>query len=108
MSVIFSGIQPSGTITLGNYLGAMKQFTELQNEHDCYFCIVNQHAITVPQDPVQLRKNIRSLAALYVACGIDPEKATLFVQSEVPKTRSTRMDYAISCLRWRIRAYDAI
>nr|MBR9646554.1 tryptophan--tRNA ligase [Streptococcus sp. 11-4097] len=63
---------------------AMKQFTELQNEHDCYFCIVNQHAITVPQDPVQLRKNIRSLAALYVACGIDPEKATLFVQSEVP------------------------
>lgn len=62
----------------------MKQFTELQNEHDCYFCIVNQHAITVPQDPVQLRKNIRSLAALYVACGIDPEKATLFVQSEVP------------------------
>ncbi|PFW71650.1 tryptophan--tRNA ligase, partial [Bacillus pseudomycoides] len=59
-------------------------FTELQNEHDCYFCIVNQHAITVPQDPIQLRKNIRSLAALYVACGIDPEKATLFVQSEVP------------------------
>ena len=50
------GIQPSGTITLGNYLGAMKQFTELQNEHDCYFCIVNQHAITVPQDPVGLRK----------------------------------------------------
>ncbi len=84
MSVIFSGIQPSGTITLGNYLGAMKQFTELQNEHDCYFCIVNQHAITVPQDQVQLRKNIRSLAALYLACGIDPEKSTLFVQSEVP------------------------
>lgn len=84
MSVIFSGIQPSGTITLGNYLGAMKQFTELQHEHDCYFCIVNQHAITTPQDPVQLRKNIRSLAALYVACGIDPEQSTLFVQSEVP------------------------
>ncbi|MGR5953548.1 hypothetical protein ACT7DP_20960 [Bacillus paranthracis] len=62
----------------------MKQFTELQNEHDCYFCIVNQHAITVPQDPVGLRKNIRSLAALYVACGIDPEKSYLFVQSEVP------------------------
>ncbi len=84
MSVIFSGIQPSGTITIGNYLGAMKQFVELQNEHDCYFCIVNQHAITVPQDSVELRKNIRSLAALYVACGIDPEKSTLFVQSEVP------------------------
>ncbi|UOY92138.1 tryptophan--tRNA ligase [Ectobacillus sp. JY-23] len=84
MAVIFSGIQPSGTITIGNYLGAMKQFTELQHEHDCYFCIVNQHAITVAQDPVALRKNIRSLAALYLACGIDPDKSTLFVQSEVP------------------------
>ncbi len=84
MAVIFSGIQPSGIITIGNYIGAMKQFVELQNEHECYFCVVNQHAITVPQDPVQLRKNIRSLAALYLACGIDPEKATLFVQSEVP------------------------
>lgn len=84
MSVIFSGIQPSGSITIGNYLGAMKQFVELQDEHDCYFCIVNLHAITVQQDPIALRKNIRSLAALYLACGIDPEKSTLFVQSEVP------------------------
>lgn len=84
MAVIFSGIQPSGTITIGNYLGAMKQFVELQEEHDCYFCVVNQHAITVAQDPVELRKNIRSLAALYLACGINPDKSTLFVQSEVP------------------------
>ncbi|NMD70795.1 tryptophan--tRNA ligase [Bacillus sp. DNRA2] len=84
MKTIFSGIQPSGTITLGNYIGAMKQFVELQNEYNCYFCIVDQHAITVPQDRLELRKNIRSLAALYLACGIDPEKATLFIQSEVP------------------------
>jgi len=84
MKTIFSGIQPSGTITLGNYIGAMKQFVELQNEYNCYFCIVDQHAITVPQDRLELRKNIRSLAALYIACGIDPEKATLFIQSEVP------------------------
>lgn len=84
MQTIFSGIQPSGTITLGNYIGALKQFVELQNEYNCYFCIVDQHAITVPQDPVQLRKNIKSLAALYIAVGIDPEKATLFIQSEVP------------------------
>lgn len=83
MSIIFSGVQPSGTITLGNYLGAMKNFTNYQNEHECYFCIVNQHAITVPQEPDQLRKNIRSLAALYLAIGLDPEKVTLFVQSEV-------------------------
>ncbi len=84
MENIFSGIQPSGTITLGNYIGAMKQFTELQDDYNCYFCIVDQHAITVPQDRLQLRKNIRSLAALYLAVGIDPEKATLFIQSEVP------------------------
>lgn len=84
MKTIFSGIQPSGTITLGNYIGALKQFVELQEEYNCYFCIVDQHAITVPQDPIVLRKNIRSLAALYLAVGINPEKATLFIQSEVP------------------------
>ncbi|QED47233.1 tryptophan--tRNA ligase [Cytobacillus dafuensis] len=84
MKTIFSGIQPSGTITLGNYIGALKQFVELQNEYNCYFCIVDQHAITVPQDRLELRKNIRSLAALYLAVGIDPEKVTLFIQSEVP------------------------
>jgi tryptophanyl-tRNA synthetase len=84
MQTIFSGIQPSGTITLGNYIGALKQFVELQNEYNCYFCIVDQHAITVPQDRLVLRQNIRSLAALYLAVGIDPDKVTLFVQSEVP------------------------
>lgn len=84
MKIIFSGIQPSGTITLGNYIGALRQFVELQNEYECFFCIVDEHAITVPQDPQTLRKNIKSLAALYLAVGIDPKKATLFIQSEVP------------------------
>lgn len=84
METIFSGIQPTGQITLGNYVGALKQFVELQNDHQCYFCIVDQHAITVAQDRLTLRKNIRSLAALYLAVGIDPNKATLFIQSEVP------------------------
>ncbi|PUF88663.1 MULTISPECIES: tryptophan--tRNA ligase [unclassified Geobacillus] len=84
MKTSFSGIQPSGVITLGNYIGAMRQFVELQHEYNCYFCIVDQHAITVPQDPEELQKNIRSLAALYLAVGIDPNKATLFIQSEVP------------------------
>lgn len=84
MKTIFSGIQPSGTLTLGNYLGALRQFTNLQEANDCYFCIVDEHAITVRQDPMELRKNIRSLAALYLAVGIDPKKATLFIQSEVP------------------------
>ncbi len=84
MKTIFSGIQPSGSLTLGNYLGAMKQFVELQEDYHCYFCIVDAHAITVPQDRLRLRDNIRSLAALYLASGINPEKATLFIQSEVP------------------------
>lgn len=84
MKNIFSGIQPSGTLTLGNYLGALRQFVELQDEYKSYFCVVDQHAITVPQDPNELSKNIRSLAAIYLAAGIDPNKSTLFIQSEVP------------------------
>ncbi|MBM7096121.1 MULTISPECIES: tryptophan--tRNA ligase [Alteribacter] len=84
MKTIFSGIQPSGTLTIGNYLGAMKHFVGLQEDNNCYFCIVNQHAITVPQDKEALKKQTRSLAALYLATGIDPEKSTLFIQSEVP------------------------
>ncbi|KMY45349.1 tryptophanyl-tRNA synthetase [Bacillus sp. FJAT-27916] len=84
MKTIFSGIQPTGTVTLGNYIGAMRQFVKLQDEYHCYFCIVDEHAITVPQDRLELRKNIKSLAALYLAVGIDPEKATIFIQSEVP------------------------
>ena len=84
MNNIFSGIQPSGTLTIGNYLGAMKHFVDLQEDNNCYFCIVDEHAITVPQDRLKLRENIRSLAALYLASGIDPDKSTLFIQSEVP------------------------
>lgn len=84
MKVIFSGIQPSGLPTIGNYLGAIRQFVQLQENNDCYFCVVDQHAITVPQDPKELNENTRSLAALYLASGLDPEKATLFIQSEVP------------------------
>ncbi|SIT68826.1 tryptophan--tRNA ligase [Edaphobacillus lindanitolerans] len=84
MKRIFSGVQPTGMVTLGNYIGAFRQFTELQNDYDCVFCIVDEHAITMPQDPDDLRSAIRSLAAIYVAVGIDPDKATLFIQSEVP------------------------
>ncbi len=98
MKTIFSGIQPSGTLTLGNYLGAMKHFVELQNDHHCYFCIVDAHAITVPQDPIQLRKNIKSLAALYLAAGIDPNKSTLFIQSEV--TAHTQLGWMMQCVAY--------
>ena len=70
MKTIFSGVQPTGTVTLGNYIGAFRQFTELQHEFECLFCIVDQHAITVQQDPAELAKTIRSLAAIYIASGI--------------------------------------
>ncbi len=83
MKTLFSGVQPSGIPTIGNYLGAYKQFTELQDQYDSYFCIVDQHAITVPQDRLKLRDNTKTLAAIYLASGLDPEKITLFVQSEV-------------------------
>lgn len=85
MAVIFSGIQPSGELTLGNYLGALRNFVEYQGEYECYYCIVNQHAITVPQNPKDLYENTRKLAALYLAVGLDPNQVTLFVQSEVPE-----------------------
>ncbi|ANB58476.1 tryptophan--tRNA ligase [Anoxybacillus sp. B7M1] len=98
MKTIFSGIQPSGVLTLGNYIGAMRQFVELQHEYQCYFCIVDQHAITVPQDPKQLRQNIRSLAAFYLAVGIDPNTATLFVQSEVPA--HAQAGWILQCLSY--------
>lgn len=83
METIFSAIQPSGTPTIGNYIGAMKQFVNLQNSYNCYFGIVDEHAITVPQEPQKLRQQTRSLAALYLAVGLDPERATIFIQSEV-------------------------
>ena len=86
MKKVFSGIQPSGIIHLGNYLGAIKQWVALQDEVDqAIFCIVDLHAITVPQDPKELRENILSVAALYLACGIDPTKSIIFVQSDRPE-----------------------
>jgi len=87
MRTILSGIQPSGKMTLGNYLGAIKNFVELQNQEEdqeFFVFVADLHAITVPQDPTALRKNIRSLVATYLACGLDPKKVTLFIQSEVP------------------------
>ncbi len=98
MKTIFSGIQPSGVITLGNYVGAISQFIELQHNYNCYFCVVDQHAITVPQDPIELRKNIRGLAALYVAAGLDHKKATLFIQSEVPA--HAQASWMLQCLSY--------
>jgi tryptophanyl-tRNA synthetase len=82
---IFSGIQPSaGSLHLGNYIGALMQWRDLQDEHDAIYCVVDMHAITSPQDPAALRENTRRTAAQYIAAGIDPDKSTLFIQSHVP------------------------
>ena len=81
---IFSGVQPSGKLTLGNYLGAIKNFQLLQEEYNCIYCVVDMHAITVRQEPAALRRQTLEVLAQYIACGLDPEKSILFVQSHVP------------------------
>lgn len=81
--VIFSGMQPSGVITLGNYLGALKNWTNLQDEYNCLYCIVDMHAITVRQDPGALRRNSRNLLMQYIAAGLDAQKNTIYYQSHV-------------------------
>ena len=83
MSRIFSGVQPTGNLHLGNYLGAIRNWVDLQNDYDCIFCIVDLHAITVPQDPAELRRSTREVTAAYIAAGIDPERAIIFNQSTV-------------------------
>ena len=81
--LIFSGIQPTGTFTLGNYIGAVRNWGPLQDEYNCIYCVVDMHAITVKQDPVKLRQSSLNSYALLMACGIDPEKSILFIQSHV-------------------------
>jgi len=81
---VFSGVQPTGSLHIGNYLGAIRNFVNVQNDYDSIFCIVDLHAITVWQDPKILSENIYEVAAAYIASGIDPSKATIFVQSQIP------------------------
>ncbi|MGC1447933.1 MAG: tryptophan--tRNA ligase [Xanthobacteraceae bacterium] len=81
--LVFSGVQPTGNLHLGNYLGAIKRFVELQNRYDCIYCVVDLHAITVWQDPTELPKTIREVTAAFIACGIDPKKHIVFNQSQV-------------------------
>ena len=83
--IVFSGIQPTHQLHIGNYIGALKQWVHTQKEHHCYFCIVDEHAITLPQDPKALRDRILTTAATYLAVGIEPQKTVLFIQSEVPQ-----------------------
>lgn len=81
--IIFSGIQPSGTLTLGNYIGALRNFKLLEDEYQCIYCVVDMHAITVRQDPAALRRRCLELAAIYIASGLDPKKNIIYCQSHV-------------------------
>ncbi len=83
--ILYSAIQPSGNLTIGNYIGSIRNWIGLQSKFTCFFAMANMHAITVRQDPAQLRRRTLELAALYIACGIDPEQCTLYVQSQVPQ-----------------------
>ncbi|MBI2037461.1 MAG: tryptophan--tRNA ligase [Candidatus Magasanikbacteria bacterium] len=85
MKRVFSGVQPTNNLHLGNYLGAIKNWVELQNSYDAFYCVVDLHAITVKQDPKQLRQNVLNVAKTYLALGVDPDKSTIFVQSHVPQ-----------------------
>src|SRR5882762_7728485 len=93
---IFSGIQPTGNIHLGNYLGALRNWVALQHEYESFFCIVNLHAITVPQDPKLLAEKTRELARIYLAAGIDPKVSTIFVQSDV--SQHAELTWILNCI----------
>jgi len=93
---IFSGAQPTGNVHLGNYLGALRNWVKLQHEYESFFCIVNLHAITIPQDPKLLEGKTRELARIYVAVGIDPNVSTIFVQSDVPE--HAELTWVLNCV----------
>lgn len=98
MTRVFSGVQPTGDIHIGNYLGAMKHFVELQDEHECFFCVVDLHALTVPQDPDILKQKIIELTGLYLAIGLDPVKTTIFAQSFVPA--HSELAWLLQCMTY--------
>lgn len=95
---IFSGMQPSGYVTLGNYLGALRNWTKLQDEYNCLYCIVDMHAITVRQDPVKLRRQARTLLMQYIAAGLDPEKNIIYYQSHVPQ--HAELSWVLNCFTY--------
>ena len=95
---IFSGMQPSGSLTLGNYLGALKNWVALQNQYDCYYCVVDMHAITVPKESKELRKNTYEVLANYIAAGLDTEQVTLFIQSHV--SAHAELSWILNCFSY--------
>lgn len=96
--IIFSGIQPSGVLTIGNYIGALRHFSELQEAYDCIYCIVDEHAITVRQNPADLRRRCLELAAIYLASGLDPEKCLIYCQSHV--SAHAELSWILNCFTY--------
>ena len=96
MNRIFSGVQPSGNLHLGNYLGAIKNWVKLQKDFECIFCIVDLHALTVPQDPEKLENNTLEVAAAYIASGINPDKTLIFTQNSV--SVHAELTWLLSCI----------
>lgn len=96
--VIFSGVKPSGDLTLGNYIGAIKNWVELQDEYQCFYCVVDLHAITVHQEPKELRKRTLEILAQYIAAGIDPERNTMFIQSHV--SAHAELTWVLNCISY--------
>ena len=96
--IIFSGIQPSGTLTLGNYIGALRNFKKLEDEYQCIYCVVDMHAITVRQDPAALRKRCLELAATYIATGLDPKKNVIYCQSHV--SGHAELSWILNCFTY--------
>src|ERR1044072_8800923 len=93
---VFSGMQPTGNLHIGNYLGALKNWVRIQHDYECIFCIVDLHAITVYQQPAELRAKIEEIAALYLASGIDPKVSSIMVQSAVPA--HTELSWMLTCV----------
>ena len=96
--VIFSGIQPSGTLTIGNYIGALRNFRALQNDYDCLYCVVDMHAITLRQDPAALRRRCNELVATYIACGLNPDNNLIYCQSHV--SAHAELNWVLSCFTY--------
>ncbi len=93
--IVFSGVQPSGNISLGNYIGALRNWVDMQDIYNCLYCVVDMHAITVRQDPKKLREQTLSLLALYIACGLDPVKNIMYIQSHVPQ--HAELSWILNC-----------
>ena len=93
--IVFSGIQPSGELSVGNYIGSLRNWVPMQDTHDCIYCVVDEHAITVRQDPATLRDNTLNTLAIFLAAGIDPDKSVIFLQSHVPE--HTQLGWVLNC-----------